>query len=100
MDGMDGERGLSKKTFFYLAERSGLDIDDPHMEDLYIYVSMILPSLKGIDKSDFNVTDTKKGRFYAYVQRILPKLRTLDELDLTGVELAVTFNPSRSENDG
>ena len=97
---MGDERGLSKKTFLYIAERAGLDIDDPHIEDLYIYVKMILPRLKGIDESDFDGDDTKEGRFYAYVKRILPKLRTLDELDLTGVELAVTFRPSRSQNDG
>jgi len=47
-----------------------------------------------------NVTDIKNKQLYSYVQRILPKLRTLDELDLTGVELALTFNASRSENDG
>ena len=97
---MDEERGLSKKTFLYLAERSGLDINDPHMENLYIYVKMILPRLKGIDESEFDGVDTKEGRSYAYVKRILPKLRALDELELARVELAVTYAPSRSQSDG
>jgi hypothetical protein len=96
---MSEERGFSRETFLYLAERAGLDIDDPHMEELYAYVKMILPRLKGVDESDIYSDDTDNGRFYAYAKRILPKLKTLDELDLDGVELAVTFKPSRSQKD-
>jgi hypothetical protein len=96
---MSKELRFSEDTFFYLAERAGLDIENPHMEELYTYVKIILPRLKGIDESNIFNEDTDDGRFYAYAKRILPKLKSLDELDLDGVELAVTFKPSRSQKD-
>lgn len=96
---MREDRRFGKETFLYLAERAGLDIVDPHMEELYTYVKIILPRLKGIDESNMYDGATDDGRFYAYAKRILPKLKPLDELDLDGVELAVTFKPARSQKD-
>ena len=55
---------LSKEMFLSIARASGLDVEDPHMEELY-----------------------------AFVQKVLPGLRVIDQLDLTGVEPLATFIP-------
>ena len=57
---MDETFWLTKEIFFKMAEASGLDTKDPHMEDLY-----------------------------AFVLGILPGLKILEELDLTGIEPAL-----------
>jgi hypothetical protein len=56
--------GLSKEAFLRIAEEVGLDVNDPHMEDLY-----------------------------PFVQRIVPNAKAIEELDLTGMEPAVVFVP-------
>ena len=48
---------LDKEAFLKIAEVSGLDTTDRHMEELY-----------------------------AFVQQMLPGIRDIDELDLTGME--------------
>ncbi len=58
---------LSKETFLSIAEASGLDIKDAHIEELY-----------------------------SYLQQVLPGLRSIDELDLTGMEPSMPF-PARKE---
>jgi hypothetical protein len=43
---------LSKEAFLKIAEVSGLDMTDQHMEELYSFVQNILPSLKDIEALD------------------------------------------------
>jgi len=57
---------LTKEMFLSIARSSGLDIEDPHM-----------------------------GELYAFVQKVLPTLRMIDQLDLTDVEPLATFIPSK-----
>jgi Asp-tRNA(Asn)/Glu-tRNA(Gln) amidotransferase C subunit len=57
---------LSKEAFLSIAKAAGLDIRDPHMEELY-----------------------------RYVQDLLPGLKSINELDLTGIEPAAIFMPSK-----
>ena len=96
---MSKDIGFSEETFNYLAKRAGLDIENPHIEELYSYVKIILPRLKGIDESNIFSEDSNDERLYAYAKRILPKLKPLDELELDGVEIAVTFKPPRRQKD-
>ena len=57
---------LSKEMFLSIAKASGFDIGDPHMEELYVFV-----------------------------QKVLPSLRIIDQLDLTDVEPLATFIPTK-----
>lgn len=44
---------MSKEFFLSTAEVSGLDVKDPqHMEELFGFVSKVLPSLRVIDRLD------------------------------------------------
>lgn len=43
---------LSKETFLEIAEASGLNTKDPHMEELYTYLEKVLPSLKSFEEID------------------------------------------------
>ena len=43
---------MEKGTFFSTAKTFGLDIDDPHIEELYIYVQKVFPILKCIEELD------------------------------------------------
>ena len=63
---MPEKNELTQDCFLSMARAAGLDIEDPHMEELYRYVQDLLPSLKGIH-----------------------------ELDLTGIEPAAIFMPSK-----
>ncbi len=59
---------LDKETFLSVARASGLNIEDPHIEELY-----------------------------AFLQKVLPSFRTIDQLDLTDVEPLATFIPGDPE---
>ncbi len=63
---MADEGGISKDTFLRIAEASGLNVNDPHMEELF-----------------------------AYLQGVLPGLKAIQELDLTDVEPAMVFIPPK-----
>lgn len=64
---MTAEDMLKRDNFNHIAEAAGLDVNNiAHMDDLYSYVQVLLPSLK-----------------------------SLDELDLSGVEPATTYIPPR-----
>ncbi len=52
------------ESFLSLAQEAGLDVEDPHMRELYDYVRLVLPGL-----------------------------RVVDELDLTGVDPAMVYFP-------
>ena len=43
---------LSKEAFLKIAEVSGLDTTDRHMEELYSFVQHMLPNLKDIEELD------------------------------------------------
>ena len=43
---------LNRETFLKIAEASGLDIEDPHREELYTYVQNVLPGLKKVGELD------------------------------------------------
>jgi len=43
---------LSKEAFLKIAEVSGLDTTDRHMEELYSFVQHMLPSLKDVEELD------------------------------------------------
>ncbi len=58
---------LNKEAFLSMAKAFGLDINDPHIEELY-----------------------------AYVQKILPTLKRIEELDLTDVEPVMPLTPTLS----
>jgi Asp-tRNA(Asn)/Glu-tRNA(Gln) amidotransferase C subunit len=55
---------LKREAFLSMAKAFGLDINDPHIEELY-----------------------------AYVQKILPTLKRIEELDLTDMEPVMPFTP-------
>jgi hypothetical protein len=65
--GMTEIAQLNKELFLSMAKAFGLDINDPHIEELY-----------------------------AYVQKILPTLRRIEELDLTDMEPVMPLTPSLS----
>jgi Asp-tRNA(Asn)/Glu-tRNA(Gln) amidotransferase C subunit len=43
---------LTKEDFISMAKVFGLNINDPHIEELYVYVQKILPALKRIEELD------------------------------------------------
>ena len=44
---------MSKETFLQMAEKAGLDVSSPHMDDLYDYFCKgVLPSLMAIRELD------------------------------------------------
>jgi hypothetical protein len=55
--GMTKTTQLNKELFLSIAKAFGLDINDPHIEELYAYVQKILPTLKRIEELD--LTDTE-----------------------------------------
>ncbi len=52
---MAEKKELTKEDFLSLARIFGLDINDPHIEELYAYIQKILPTLKRIE--DLDVTN-------------------------------------------
>ena len=46
--------GLSKEVFLSMGEAFGLNINDPHIEELYAYVQKVLPALKRIEEIDLS----------------------------------------------
>ncbi len=57
------------ESFLSSAQEAGLDVDDPHMRELYDYIRLVLPGL-----------------------------RVVDELDLTGVDPAMVYFPPQVLN--
>lgn len=49
---MSGKTKLRRETFLSMAKDFGLDINDPHIEELYAYVQKVLPTLKCIEELD------------------------------------------------
>ena len=45
------------EAFLTRAQGAGLDVDDPHMEELYNYLQTILPGLRAIDELDLSGAD-------------------------------------------
>ena len=49
---MTGKKEMTKEDFLSVIKVFGLDINDPHIEELYAYVQKILPTLKRIEELD------------------------------------------------
>lgn len=49
---MEDKHKLDKKTFLSIAKASGLETEDPSIEDLYTYVENVFPSFKVSEQID------------------------------------------------
>ncbi len=49
---MEEKRNLDKETFLSIAKASGLDTEDPSIEDLYAYIENVFPSFKASEEID------------------------------------------------
>lgn len=49
---MNRKGWLNWEVFLHIAETSGLDIKDPHINDLYAYIEEVFPGLKKIEELD------------------------------------------------
>ena len=49
---MDQKGWLNWEVFLHIAKTSGLDIKDPHINDLYAYIGDVFPGLKKIEELD------------------------------------------------
>ncbi len=52
---MPEESPLTREAFLHLAKEAGLDVNSPHMDELYPYVREVLAGfepLKGLDVAD------------------------------------------------
>ncbi len=49
---MTEKHELNKEAFLSMARDFGLDINDPHIEELYSYFQKIIPTLKRIEELD------------------------------------------------
>ena len=43
---------LSREAFLHLAAEAGLDVDSPHMDELYPYVENVLAGLRSLHSLD------------------------------------------------
>ena len=43
--------------FLSVAQGAGLDVDDPHMQELYDYIQVVLPGLQAVDELDLSGVD-------------------------------------------
>ena len=49
---MGEKRNLDRETFLSIAKASGLDTEDPSIEDLYTYVENVFPNFKVSEQID------------------------------------------------
>jgi hypothetical protein len=49
---MSKETWFNREVFLSMAEMSGLDTQDPHMDELYDYAREVLPGLRRIEELD------------------------------------------------
>jgi len=96
---MSAEKRLNKKAFLYIAKASGLNTDDPHMDQLFTYLEEILPKLKGSDEPASTPQASDKKDLHTYIRRFLPQLKRLDQLNLAGLDPAMIFAPPKREKD-
>jgi hypothetical protein len=96
---MSAERKFNKEAFLYLSKASGLNTDDPHMDQLFAYLEEVLPKLKGADESA-PISQVSDGKdLHTFIRRFLPPLKRLDQLNLVGLDPAIIFTPPRREKD-
>jgi Asp-tRNA(Asn)/Glu-tRNA(Gln) amidotransferase C subunit len=62
---------LSRETFLKIAETSGLDTGDPHMEELYTYLQNVLPGLKKVEELD--LTGIEPNMPFTSIKGALPR---------------------------
>jgi hypothetical protein len=53
-DKMSKDSILNKEIFLSVAKAYGLDTEDPHIEELYVYAKDVLPGLKAMEDLDLN----------------------------------------------
>lgn len=51
------------ESFLSAAQEAGLDVEDPHMRQLYDYVRVLLPPLKAVDELDLTGVDPAMAYF-------------------------------------
>ena len=51
------------ESFLSLAQAAGLDVDDPHMRELYDYIRLVLPGLRAVDELDLTGVDPAMAYF-------------------------------------
>ena len=96
---MSADNRLNKETFLYLAKASGLNTDDPHIDQLFAYLAELLPKLKGADEPS-QISQISDGKDVdTYIRRFLPPLKRLDQLNLVGLDPAMIFTPPRRKKD-
>ena len=65
---MDSGNSIDRQAFDYLAKAAGLNVDDPHMDELYVYVQNALAAnegLRNIDTEGFEPDGSfDPGHFY------------------------------------
>lgn len=49
---MGSESTLTREVFLYLAKEAGLDVNSPHMDELYPYVQQILAGFDPVRRLD------------------------------------------------
>ncbi len=49
---MPGENPLTRENFDYLAGAAGLDLNDPHLDELFSYVQVALAGIEGLAEID------------------------------------------------
>ena len=54
---MATERILTWEGFLSIAQRSGLDVGDAHLAELYDYLQALLPGLRAIDDLELSGVD-------------------------------------------
>ncbi len=70
---MSSENTLDWDAFLNVAKASGLDVGDPHMQELYAYVQMILPGLSAVHELDLSGVDP--AMTYFVPQELTPEER-------------------------
>ena len=63
--------------FLSLAQEAGLDVDDPHMRELYDYIRLVLPGLRAVDELD--LTGVDPAMVYFPPQELPPQTLTQPE---------------------
>jgi len=88
------EKTLSKTAFLSVAASAGLDIQDPHMDQLYEYVRQLLSSLKpDPGNSVETLNESESNNISSHIKRVFTDMKPISDLDLDSVEPATIFVP-------
>ena len=70
VEGFLGPEG-NWESFLSIAREAGLDVEDPHMRELYDYIRVLLPGLRAVDELD--LTGVAPALVYFPPQEFLSK---------------------------